>query len=405
MLKLFLFLTFLFILSYNAFSQHCAFDQKMQEYISQDSSIIDKLKEIEGSLKQFQKYKSDSILKIPVVFHIIYNSSEQNVSNRQIISQLKVLNEDYRKLNLDTGITLPEFSSVDSRIEFCLAGIDPEGNKTNGVTRTSILQSKIGQSNQLYQVQAVWDSKRYLNIYVCEIGDGISGYSSFPGLDSSKDAVVIDYSNFGRIGKLSNNYDLGRTTTHEVGHWLGLYHIWGKNNSTPNCSDDDMVMDTPDQDIVYTKCPTNPKYSCGSKDMLSNFMGYVYDQCMAAFTDGQTNRMHAMLQSFRPEIGLAMPCSYSLPLDSGIQLSAASISIFPNPSSGKYIINSTAGYIQNYDFELYNIEGKRLADPKIEYQSDNEGILYLKYPAGLYLLKIMTAYNSKVVKIQQLRAY
>ena len=255
---------------------------------------------------------------IPVVVHVVHENSTENISDAQIQSQIDVLNEDYRRLNADASGVPSDFSSLvaDARIEFVLAQRDPNCNPTTGITRTSTTETSFDQDPYAATATARnpvkfsstggadgWPSDQYLNMWVCDLSSGLLGYASFPSDLASRpdeDGVVIDYQYFGTTGTATSPYDLGRTATHEIGHWLNLWHIWG--GETPSCSDTDHVGDTPNQNFYNGGCPTHPETSCSSDDMFMNYMDYVNDDCMIMFSDGQSDRMDAVLYTTRTGI-------------------------------------------------------------------------------------------------------
>lgn len=376
--------------------QHCNFGTYLEQELNRNPEYQQKLLQLEKKIKDFNFDKSDTIIRIPVVFHIVYRTEMQNISNSQIISQLEVLNEDYRMLNKDTGLVDSDFPRADSKIEFCFAGKDTNGMDFSGVTRTHTNDIQIGTDrNKLFKLQPVWDSEKYLNIYVCEIGNGEAGFSSFPGGNPAQDAVVIDYTNFGK-GSLDPNYALGRTATHEVGHWLGLYHIWGKDPAS--CTNDDMITDTPNQGVIYNSCPNGPRYSCGSQDMTTNYMGYVPDVCMAAFTPGQAARMRAMITTARPNISLSIKCS-SNPIQADDTLEQEfPLVVFPNPSGNYVFVFQKNVEFSASNFKLYSVEGKEI-QINAKKNGDMIKIEFTALTAGIYLLHIKNEGNFIVRKI------
>lgn len=248
---------------------------------------------------------------IPVVVHVIHNGttvgSGTNIPDSQILEQIRILNEDFRRLNADANRTPAEFLPVaaDSNIEFVLAKQDPNGLPTNGIVRVQGPKTSynpdtdpvlIGQLSQ-------WNPEEYLNMYSVPLVLPFIGYASFPisdlpGLNFSPtpaitDGVTIDYRYFGTGGNAVSG-SLGRTATHEVGHYLGLRHIWGDGG----CGVDDFVLDTPLQDNSNTTCNANPsRFSCGSNDMIQNYMDYTPDACMNIFTQGQVERFDVVLEN------------------------------------------------------------------------------------------------------------
>lgn len=254
---------------------------------------------------------------IPVVVHIIYNTAEQNIPDEQVISQINTLNEDYAATNANIAEVPDEWKPLiaDYGIRFCLARQDENGNETTGITRTSTANSffAVGSTMKYDSTggHRAWNTYRYLNIWVCNIGDisnTVLGFAQHPGGDPQTDGVVINYVAFGRTGNLSSQYNLGRTCTHEIGHWLDLDHIWGDDGG---CSLDDGISDTPKQDDASFGCPAYPEVSCNNGpggDMFMNYMDYTDDRCMMLFTTEQMNHMNLVLLNVRDSITMSSGC-------------------------------------------------------------------------------------------------
>ncbi len=247
-----------------------------------------------------------AVVNIPVVVHVLYNTAAQNISDAQIQSQIAVLNEDFQKLNADKVLVPSVFSNLaaNCNISFCLASKDPNGNNTTGIIRKSTTVSSFGSDDKMKSSTTggsnAWNTSKYLNIWVCNLGSGLLGYAQFPGGPVATDGVVMLYTAFGRTGNVVAPYNKGRTATHEVGHWLNLRHIWGD----ANCGND-LVNDTPTQQAANYGCPTFPKVSCSnSGDMSMNYMDYVDDACMYMFTNGQSARMNALFANGGARAGL-----------------------------------------------------------------------------------------------------
>jgi hypothetical protein len=251
---------------------------------------------------------------IPVVVHVIHRGGQENISDQQIKSQIDVLNRDFRKKNPDVASVPAPFKplAADPMVEFVLASRDPNGKNTNGTTRTQTTVASFGIDNAMkftaHGGRDAWDTTRYLNIWVCpEIVDGprqLLGYAQFPGGLPATDGVAIIHNAFGTTGTASAPFDRGRTTTHEVGHWLDLFHIWG---DSPDCVSDDNVADTPRQERENFGKPTFPHVSCNNGpngDMFMNYMDYVDDAAMFMFTAGQVMRIQATLAGPRSTIGM-----------------------------------------------------------------------------------------------------
>ena len=285
--------------SMNLYSQShrdCGAMENLEFRKANDDKIVHTMKSIEEHTKAFLSNadRVDGVITIPTVVHVIYSNSNENISDAQINSQIDVLNLDFRLLNTDQNNDWPQ--NADSEIEFCLASVDPNGNSTTGITRKSSSTTSWGTNDAMKfssngGVDA-WPTSDYLNIWVCNIGGGILGYAQFPGGSSSTDGVVVGPNYFGTVGYLSSPFDLGRTTTHEVGHWLNLRHIWGDGG----CSVDDFVADTPVSDNPNYGCATG-HVSCGTTDMVENYMDYSDDACMHLFTEGQKTRMRALFDT------------------------------------------------------------------------------------------------------------
>lgn len=258
---------------------------------------------------------NSAVITIPVVFHVVYNNSTENISDAQILSQITVLNEDFRRKNSDTTNTPNEFktATADAQIEFCLAQQDPSGNVTSGITRTSTTYGAFSTNDDVMFTSKggkdAWNRNYYLNIWVCRLDPTLLGYAQFPGGPASTDGVVIGYEYIGRTpsNPFGTPYNLGRTATHEVGHWFGLYHIWGDDGGT--CTGTDNVNDTPNSADSYGGCPVHPQVSCGSNDMFMNYMDYVDDNCMNIFSAGQAARMLSFINSSRASLKTSNKCT------------------------------------------------------------------------------------------------
>ena len=249
------------------------------------------------------------IARIPCVVHVVWNTNAQNISQAQIDSQIDVLNRDFRATNPDTSIVPGVFSGLiaDTRIEFFLATEDPNGNPTTGVTRTQTSTAGFGTDDKVKSSATggidPWDTANYLNIWVCQLGGGLLGYAQFPGGPADTDGVVILHSGFGTNGTAAAPFDLGRTTTHEVGHYLNLLHIWGDDGS--GCSGSDECADTPNAAGPNFGVPTFPQVTCSNGpngDLFYDYMDYTDDRGMVMFTTDQVTRMQACLDTVRRDL-------------------------------------------------------------------------------------------------------
>lgn len=287
----------------------------LEEQIRQDPDREDRLNKMESFIQNFQMVEGQkAVTTIPVVVHVVYRTSTENISLAQINSQLQVLNDDFRRLNGDADGTWSQ--AADSEIEFCLATVDPNGNATDGVIRQSTTRNGFGTNDAVKSASSggsnAWPAGQYMNMWVCNIGGGILGYAQFPGGPASTDGVVVDYRYFGTTGTATAPFNLGRTGTHEVGHYLNLRHIWGDTG----CGGDDFVSDTPLAGSPnYTGSPCNfpGPNTCNTgagdePDMFQNYMDYSDDACMNLFTTGQKSRMQATLAGFRSGLGNSNGC-------------------------------------------------------------------------------------------------
>lgn len=251
------------------------------------------------------------VVTIPVVVHVIYATGEQSISDEQIASQIAVLNADFRAKNADLSKVPVAFRDRigDAAIEFRLADVDPNGQPTRGITRTMTRRQSFAADDSVkYDARGgknAWPSGQYLNLWVAPLEGGILGYSTFPGGPAELDGVVIHFTVFGTMGTAEPQRNKGRTTTAQVGRYLGVRHIWGDDQA---CEGTDSVDDTPNQAGPNFGKPTFPHVTCNngpSGDMFMNFADYTDDDTMVMFTKGQVARMRQTLDG--PRSGLLNP--------------------------------------------------------------------------------------------------
>lgn len=255
------------------------------------------------------KAQRSGLIEIPVVVHVVYKVASENISGAQVKSQIGALNRNYRARNTDRkNIPSPwKGLSTDAQVRFSLATVDPKGKATTGITRTQTTKTSFADDDTVKFTAKggidAWPATRYLNLWVCTLGNNLLGYAQFPGGPAATDGVVILNQAFGKGGSAVAPFDLGRTAVHEVGHWLNLRHIWG---DTEDCSGTDFVADTPNAQHPNFGKPTFPHISCSNGpngDMFMNFMDYVDDDTMVMFTAGQVERMRTALDGPRGTIG------------------------------------------------------------------------------------------------------
>lgn len=243
--KFIIFILCLFLLSYvssNLLGQKCTTVEIRNKNIQKNPKILEEIERInkftsEWILSQKSSIKLKTVVSLPVVVHVIWRIEDDNISDEQILSQFVVLNNDFRKMNSNFSITSAAFQAIaaDTEIEFCLASIDPSGSATNGITRTQTSIDNIGETENWYRTsdggKDAWDLNRYINIWVCDIGEENLGFATPPGtaFPEESDGLVIGSPYFGTIGTAVNSFPnhLGRTVTHEMGHYLNLEHLWG----------------------------------------------------------------------------------------------------------------------------------------------------------------------------------
>jgi PKD repeat protein len=270
------------------------------EELERDPELKQRLQALESFTRDYmnnpENLKSGSVIVVPVVFHIIHTYGQENISRAQVMDALRVINNDFRKLNADTSVIHASFKGIaaDSEIEFRIAQLDPNGNCTDGITRT--VSEFTHSAGENVKTLVRWDRKKYLNVWVVKtIASGAGGYAFLPsGASETNDGIVIRNAQFGSIG--TSSYGTSRSLTHEIGHYLNLKHTWGGTNNpglSSNCTDDDEVSDTPNT-IGNTSCNINNS-TCSSLDNVQNYMEYAF--CERMFTQGQKTRMRAALNS------------------------------------------------------------------------------------------------------------
>ena len=271
----------------------------------------------------------DEIITIPIVFHILYNTDEQNIPDSLVYSQMEGINTDFRRMNEDTVLVPDYFKNLvgDAQIEFCLATRDPEGNPTNGITRTYTDIEYFQSSASTYENATkmhytakgghdIWDRTQYLNVWVWNIdpASGTLAWAYLPGADPYVDGIVCRYNYFGRPTIAGEPYELGRTMTHEIGHWLNLWHTF--NDASGNFCSNDYVEDTPPQAEANFGCPDFPYSTCDNySDMYMNYMDYANDACTYMFTHGQAERMRTSIYMIRHQLRQSLGCADFLPDD------------------------------------------------------------------------------------------
>lgn len=392
--------------------RNCGTDAYRASLIKENPGLKEVFDNIDQKVAQYiaMKGSPESAITIPVVVHVVYNDSSQNIVQEQILSQINVLNKDYGRRNTDTTLTPAAFRSLatNTGIQFCLASRDPNGNWTNGVTRTFTTVTQFKDDQVKFTASGghdAWPANDYLNIWVCKLADKLLGYASPPGAPASNDGVVIGYQYLGSIadnnGKfvLNTVYKYGRTATHEVGHWLNLNHLWGPDNGT--CASD-KVSDTPTQAQANFSCPAFPHVSCSNGpngDMFMNYMDYTDDVCMNMFTKGQTSRMIASLATARQGILSSSGCMGAV---NGLESLPfiLSANLYPNPAGQSTVVEVRLQEQRPVKIKVRDISNRTV------YETLTRATQHLKYKLplnqftpGIYFTEISCGTNTVVKKL------
>ena len=374
----------------------CGSMEVLATQLAADPAQAQRMAAIEAHAQRFranpaaQRTTAGTVI-IPVVVHVVYNTAAENISDAQVQSQIDVLNLDFRKLNTDANQTPALYAGLaaDANVQFVLAKRDPSGLPTTGIvhksTRTASWSTNDAVKNSKRGGDNPWDATKYLNLWACNLGQGLLGYAQFPGGAASTDGVVILYSAFGSkakyaAGTYTTSYDLGRTATHEVGHWLNLRHIWGD----ATCGND-YVSDTPVQQTSNYGCPAFPHVTCSnSGDMSMNYMDYVDDRCMYMFSTGQSTRMNALFAAGGARVGLLASLGGTAPRAAAPTLASA----YPNPASDVLNLALPAGTdAARATVHVFDLAGHEMQ--QVGY--DGRGQVRVgSLPRGLYYLTVGT---------------
>lgn len=390
------------ILSASTYGQKCLTDIKVQESIDQDPEVLTRMEQYRLGVQEYiqkARNKTTSLHYVSVVVHVLYATTTENIPDGQAQSGVYVLTQAFSMANPDIGTVPTAFKNLigNPEVHFCLASVDPWGLPTTGITRTEItgnMKVETDYYNPAKGGVAAWDPKRYLNIWVVDLPNGLLGFAYPPGAapSPSADGIVVDYRCMGNNGTAQYNtpHHLGKTLVHEAGHYFGLQHIWGKNTG---CSSDDGVPDTPPQNAQTYGCPTFPKTDNCSVDsngiMFMNFMDYSDDACLLMFTNGQKNVIKGAFFSGRQTLGsptLCYPASVS-------DMKYLPYKLYPNPASDKLTIETTS-YIESV--EVLNMVGQKVITKS--YRDKKVELDISSLPKGVYTLRINNDHIERVVK-------
>lgn len=382
--------------------------------------------------------KTSVVYNIPVIFHIIHSGqsvgSGYNISQAQINSQIITLNQDFRKTNSDFNgtVTQPAFinAAADCEINFCAAKVSPTGvvlaepgiERINTVTKGWTSPPYSGMSNSYIEGTikpgSSWDPTKYLNIWILAMNDGVLGYAQFPtvpvstptigdmsgqGGAANTDGVVFDYTCIGNTGTAAYPFNKGRTATHEIGHWLGLYHI----NGDSGCGND-YCSDTPAQSSLTSGCPSTTggtsNSGCSASPnppgkMYQNYMDYSDDRCLTMFTTNQKARMQACMQYCARRTSLATSTVCSV-VSVEENMSNVNMEVYPNPTNGELYVDITTLDVQDFTISVVNTLGQTVKEVK-QVQS-NGGKIKIDLSdknTGVYFVTVKSKSGSKVKRI------
>ncbi|MDZ4747377.1 MAG: M43 family zinc metalloprotease [Saprospiraceae bacterium] len=345
----------------------------------------------------------------PVVIHVVMREPVIPVSVAQAIQQLDVLNADFAGKGNNIGQLRNEFESLvgDAQMKFCLATVDPQGQPTSGITRTTTSITNIAlQTGEGGRIaihwdelggKTGWDPSRYINIWIGEYG-GILGSASFPDMASYPEEIglVIDPRYFGSIGAAGNSgfYSGGHTLSHEMGHFFGLKHIWGQGTGE-DCNDSDDIQDTPNAAGPYYDCPQGLQESCGTSNMYQNFMDFTDDRCLAAFTQDQVTLMQTSAAVFYPDLDVDGSCTVYA--DTFAMWYEHLIWSY-DQQADTYIVYNPDGWMGIIHIQVYSADGKLITEDKWEDQLSY--LLDLSHvAAGVYFVRIISGGKEYVRKV------
>ncbi|MCC2547292.1 T9SS type A sorting domain-containing protein [Hymenobacter sp. BT175] len=386
----------------------CVAMEVLAEQLAADPTMAQRMSAIENQTARYQSLlpsqRSTAVtVTIPVVVHVVYNTSTQNVPLSQITAQMDVLNQDFAKTNPDASLIPAAFagSAASTNVRFVLAQRDPNGLATTGIirkqTKVTSWSSNDAVKNSKRGGSDAWPRDKYLNIWVCNLGGGLLGYAQFPGGQASTDGVVVLYSSL--PGGTAAPYNKGRTATHEVGHWLNLRHIWGD----ASCGND-YVSDTPTQQTSNYGCPSFPKVTCSNGpngDMFMNYMDYTDDACMYMFSNGQSTRMDALFATGGARVGLVTSLGGTAPRATAPLLATTAASLYPNPASD--VLNINVGDAKRtadaaYSVKVYDLRGFEMKQAQY---NGNGQVRVDMLPKGLYYVTITDGVNTQHQRFQK----
>jgi hypothetical protein len=405
----------LFVLFHSGYSQvrKCAVGGKNND--SEKYEQLQKVIERAEFTYDRQARTNEEVITIPVVVHVIHanesgiigGSGNGNISNEQILSQIKVLNNDFRRLPNTLGFNSNPVGA-DMELNFALAQTTPNGLPTNGIVREYNPKKSydVFGDNDLLSSLSYWDSERYLNIWVTTLSDNYIGYAEFPtgnfnGLDfdetnAATDGVIIDHTVFGnRIGTASfGSYSYGRTTTHEIGHWFGLIHTWGDSFCGTDYCEDTPRVSGPNTNLCVAQPSRCDRVS--RLPMIENYLDYTPDSCMSIFTQDQKGRVRTILKISQRRDRLVKAAKLNFQ-----PVATPTLSIINNPGTNTSVqISIKLPDFQNFTINLYTLSGKLIATKDyIDFPGALISVNELTKTNGVFFVQLQTATTSQTRKI------
>lgn len=418
------------LLSFSSFSQqirHCGTYEAMQHQESLTPGYLQSVNEVFSRAKNHNSQDRSTVYTIPVVVHVVYNNADENIPDSVIFNQIEILNDSYGYTNADTANLRDTFNTIvgTTNIQFELATIGPDGNPTTGITRTQTDITEFGDvgflTGDMSGVERIkstanggedpWDQSRYLNIWVADMSilgfTALMGYATPPsGLsnwpagssDGMSDGVVIQYQALGSNNPIpldpgTGPIDFrGRTCVHEVGHYLGLRHIWGDGD----CTQEDGIDDTPNalENSQTYGCDSLPLNTCVDNigilgdlpNMYENYMDYSSEHCQVAFTLGQRDLMRGVIETERWDL------IDNYPALSTATYTQSNINMYPNPTTGDITIEGLDG---NISILIYANNGQIIRS----ISTDETSVKINELPTGIYFVRMTTELGVETKKI------
>ena len=346
---------------------------------------------------------------IPIVFHVLHSDDKNRITEEQILSQIEVLNQDFSshrtELSHPSVVRERFFDRVGyANIHFCVA-MTERGSK--GITYQEVKEGNWTYDDRIKSGGTggadPWDASRYLNVWIGTLADSVSGYAQMPGHAKATDGIVIDHRYFGTTGTATYPYDGGRTLTHLVANYLGVYPLWG----LVRCADD-KVRDTPVHNGPNYGCHSSRHVSsCGYNpaEMIPNYMDNTDDRCMSFFTNGQINRMYASLAKDGPRARLgrsdATLCEQAAPDDSIVieERVVPTVTIYQEP--GKRILTVESEHLNQRELkiDIVNNLGESVIRKKTLAANTATQFDFTKHYPGAYYLKYSLTNDAHIMKI------